>query len=263
MTLQTAGLTAPLFNPLAMIFTNARGEVVFVGRNFYRLTKGLPDESALGKPLHALLGVDGRSVDQLMQSLSATGFVGHWPLDLKTVTGSLNRIKGAGIAAYDSQQTFIGADVLLTPPMFDPRLNAPVLRHADVLNMYLQQALVEARELKTRTFLQVYVVAQIDTLQVLLARMGGPEICRSLEHVVNETAQKNGIPIVMQRGYLEFLQRPMGLTYGMLLQAVVHYAVNVLGRQLVAQEMRAINQMVDPHLLAFLTQLDLGDLLED
>jgi hypothetical protein len=106
--------------------------------------------------------------------------------------------------------------------------------------------------------MQAYVIAQVDMLQVLLARMGGPEMRGTFERILNESARKNQIWAGMQHGYLEFTQKSMEFgVYRTLLLAAVGYAVSAIGQHMVAQEMQAVDRSVDPGMLELLTQMNL------
>ncbi len=245
-----------------MLFTNVRGDVVFVDRNFLLLTKRSPDELVVGKPFYSLLGIDAQSATHWLRDLMQQGFAVRRPASLTTNTGTLRPALATGVAAYAERMSFIGADILLTLPSLDYRLPTQSIRHTDVMSTYLQQAVLDARLTKSRTFLQVYVVAQIDALQILLGRMSGLQIRDRLEQILNETARGQGIPALMRNGYLEFTHKTTNLgAYGSLLRAAVGYSVNVLGKRLVAAEIRAIP--IDPQLVEVVTQLDLQGLLED
>jgi hypothetical protein len=250
--------TAPL-SALAFVFTNAQGRIVFADRNFLGLAKREPNRPTLGETLQTALGIDAQSMAHLMQDVAQMTYFARRPLSIKTSTGTLSSLWGAGAAVYDQQNSFIGADILLAIPSSESRPPFPPLIHAEVLNSYLQQSLSEARIHRTKTFFQVYVNVQIDALQVLLARMGGPEMRNTLEHVVNAAATAHGIPIVMRDGHLEFFSKTAMFfnSYGALLRAALDYAVNAVGKRMVGQEIQAINRQIDPGLREFVTQLDL------
>jgi hypothetical protein len=262
----TAELIKSVLSPLAILFTNAGGRVIFANRNYLRLTKQPAARVVAGERLEALLPIESRSASTMMSAIDHTGFLGRLAISIRTTTGSLFPAALSGVAAHDENGEFIGVDFLLDEPIVATpnRLNIPTPKHTDVLGTYVKEVFTEASQLQTKTFMQAYVVAQVDILQVLLARMGGPEMRQALERILNTFALKDSIPAHMQDGYLGFTQKSMHFgIYHALLNAAVGYATSAVGRHIVKQEMRTVDRYVDPGLLELLTQMDLRTTFED
>src|SRR5574341_724900 len=151
MTLPVRPPTAPL-SALAFVFTNAQGRIVFTDRNFLSLAKREVRQPAIGETLSAALGIDAESAATLMRSISQNKYIDGRPLSVKTSTGSLGSLWGAGAAVYDPQNSFIGADIVLSLRSTESKPVFPRLEHAEVLNSYVQQSFSEARIHKTKTF---------------------------------------------------------------------------------------------------------------
>lgn len=227
-----------------------RSERSFANRGFLTLTKRSLERPATPEALHAMLGIEQRSADQFLQDLSHRGSVDRPALSIRTTTGSLRPMRATGIAVFVGRESYIGADIQLLPPLPMVKSLARPQSHADVLDNYAKQALEEARLLKTRTLLQVYLSVQIDAIQVLLARLGGLGMREALERIINSTAIKYRIPTVMQDGFLEFGDRTVPFdVYRLLFQTAVGYAVNAIGRRMVADEMETIDRRIDPGVL--------------
>jgi hypothetical protein len=242
------GMTLAL--PMGFLFTNAVGEVVFTDRGFLRLTKRRLDRPPIGQPLHDTLGIEEQFASHFLRDLTHRGSADRPALSVRTTTGSLRATYAVGVAVFTGRQSYIGADIQLSPPL--PRMEALVRpqSHTDVLDNYSRSSLEEVRLLKTGTFVQVYMTVHIDALQVLLARLGGLDMRSTLERLLDSTAIRNGIPATMRDGYLEFGDRtvPFG-AYQRLFQTAIDYAVDAIGRRLVHEEMKAIDQRIDPGVL--------------
>ena len=255
------GSTTVLPLSMGFLFTNALGEVVFTDRGFLRLTKRSLDRPPIAEALHATLGIEERSACQFLQDLTHRGSIDRPALSVRTTTGSLRPMRAAGVAVFTGRESYIGADIQLSPPPPEVKTLARPQTHSDVLDNYAKQALEEARLLKTRTFLQVYLTVHIDAIQVLLARLGGLDMRDALERIINSTAIRHRIPTIMQDGYLEFGDRtvPFG-AYRTLFQTAVGYAVDAIGRRIVAEEMQTIDRRIDPGVLkaAMLLGLTVG-----
>jgi hypothetical protein len=247
-------------NPIAMLFTNSAGRVVFANRNFLRLTRQAASRMVAGESLDAFLPVDPQSAAKVIYAIGQSGYVDNLPMSVSTITGSIIPAMCSGAAARDEKGVFIGADIILNS---HPMIPSPVQgilapKHTDVLHAYVSEVFAGASRAPANTFIQSYVMAQVDMLQVLLARMGGPEMRNTLERILNETAVRNDIPANMEDGYLAFTHKPMHFSvYNALLRAVMGYAVIAIGQRMVKREMQAVDRYVDPGLLELLTQMDL------
>ncbi len=262
----TAELVTSVLNPLAILFTNAGGRVIFANRNYLRLTKQPAARVVSGERLEALLPIEAQSASVMMSAIDHTGFLGRLAISIRTTTGSLFPAALSGIAAHDEKGSFIGVDFLLDEPIVATphRLNIPTPRHTDVLGTYVREVFTEAGHLQTKTFMQAYVVAQVDILQVLLARMGGPEMRQALERILNTLALQDSMPAHMQDGYLGFTQKSMHFgIYNKLLRAAVAYATSAVGQRMVKQETQTVDRYVDPGLLELLTQMDVRATFQD
>jgi len=161
---------------------------------------------------------------------------------------------------FIKQGIFIGVDFLLTPPSSENSATL-YIDHSDILNSYLQQALIESKLLNKGTFLQVCATVYIEAIQVLLTRIGGPQMRDTLERIINSTAHQHGIPVIMQNGYLEFLDKKMHFNaHRILLRTAVKYAVDTIGIRLVTQEMKTFESQVSSR---FFELINLKDLLTD
>jgi len=93
----------------------------------------------------------------------------------------------------------------------------------------------------------VYLTIQIDALQILLARLGGLETRAALERILNTTAVAHRIPVHMRQGYLDFVDRTVPFdAYRTFFRAAADYAVSVIGRRIVAEELNAVDRRIDP-----------------
>ncbi len=247
-----------------MLFTNAAGSVVFADRRFHLLAEQPPRIPSTPQALHHWLRTDPEPISQWMQVVASEGYAASFPLTFSTPAAGQRPLSLDGVAVYDDLKRFIGADLLIADR--PPRQPTPLrpLRHPDAVATYFQQELSQGQSERGLTFLQVYVSAQIEILQVLLARMGGPGMRQALEMVLNQTAERQRIPARMAHGYLEFASSHINIGhYRALLRAAFSYAVDAIGRRAVTQELSVIDQQLTPGLLPLITHLDIGRILEE
>lgn len=250
--------TAP--KPLAILFTNAGGRVVFANRNFLQLSEESASRAVAGERLETVLSVDPQSVEKIITILVKGGMIDRVPVTLTTASGKSVPVLLSGTAAYGAKGDYIGADICLhhqfTPAAPDSP-TIPSLKHTGVLRIYTAEVFSGTRT-RGQTFIQAYVVAQVEVLQILLARMGGSEARNTLERTVNEVITGYAAPAQMTNGYLEFFQKSIDISiYRTVLQAAIHYARTAIGQRMVGQEMLKVDSQMDTGLLHLLTQMDL------
>ena len=248
-------------DPLAILFTNSGGRVIFANRNFLDMAEETPSKTVSGEQrLEAILPIEPRTMSKIISVLSGSGFIDRMPVSMLTTTGKPLSVLFSGVAAFGAKGDYIGADIFLlrqfTPaPPDSPTV--PALRHTAILKMYVAEVFAGTRS-QGHTYMQGYVVAQIEVLQVLLARMGGPEARNTLERTVNEVLARHAVPARMKNGYLEFDQKSIDISiYRVVLQAAIRYARDAIGQRVVGQEMLKVDSQLDAGLLQLLTQMDL------
>jgi hypothetical protein len=246
--------------PLAIIFTNAGGKVIFANRNFLHLTENAPAKAVAGVQLQTALPIENRSMSTIIAVITGSGFIDKLPVSILTASGVTLPVLFSGVAAYGANGDYIGADIFLhrrfTPADPDSP-TVPALKHTAVLKTYVAE-IFAGTHTQGYTFIQAYVVGQIEVLQVLLARMSGSEARNTLERTVNEILIKHAVPADMQNGYLEFHQKSIDISiYRLVLQAAIRYARDAVGQRIVGQEMLKVDSQLVKGLLQLLTQMDL------
>jgi len=157
------------------------------------------------------------------------------------------RVLCTGVATYDDRNSFIGADLTLRSSSSAAIIHQP-LTHADSLSTHIQQVQAQAESLESEALLQVYVTAQLGALDILLARMGGPRVRKTLTTVAHKKAEQLGLPLCMADGIVKLTCRTREQDSSdcmALLQEVTNYAASVIGRRMVVDELRAVDGQMD------------------
>jgi hypothetical protein len=263
--------------PLALLFTDARGRIVFVDNNFLEMLNYPSATSLVGIPLHKVAGIDANALSALMQDVARTGYVHERPLALNGPDGVAIQVLCSSVATYNPEGEFIGVDMTFNDAA-DATLEedtAPV--HGDVLQSRILQIHTEAearaqaqadeataharlqadealaraanqasqRAQEERIFKQLYFTAQVNALQVLLARLGGPRVHATLEDRLNKSAAKNRWPIRILGGQITIGDDMPVEGYQALLGSVVDYGANVAGRDWMLQEIHTVDTRMD------------------
>lgn len=240
-----AGSPGTFSIPQALLFTDARGRVVFVDAHFLELLGGSAGVH-VGEPLHRVLGSAQAEISRLLNEVSSAGYAHDVPLTVEQ-GGQPRVLYCTGVATYDPNGAFIGADITLREAGSGEPEAAPVT-HSDVLQQRIQQITSEAEGRKTvedKTRLALYFTTQIGAIRVLLARMGGPRVADTLEAALNKRARDNHWPMTISLGEVILDDNRLdGAAYRALLEEALDYAANVIGRRVAQAEM----QTVDGHI---------------
>jgi hypothetical protein len=252
----------------AMVFTSRAGHVVFVNRKFARLLGGAVSIMIGGARLHEVLPIPSTSVDKLLHAIenNKSGFVAQFPVNMPTTRGQFWKSNCNAVAAFDLKGAMIGLDLVLenTAQPAAAGMSSGVQTHSEAVMSYVRDVFNESKIRQSATFTQSYLTAQLEVMQIMLARVGGPATLLAFEQVITKTANKNLIPCVIQHGHLTFTEKNIDIQkYSILLQSAVRYAIDVIGRQIVKQEMLEVDQFIEPGLLQLVSQLDLKAVFYD
>src|SRR5512138_1871209 len=161
---------------LGLIFTDAKGRIVFADNRFLALV-GQPEAGRLvGQPLDRVINVARDAIGGLIQDIAHAGYVHERTLTIQRGDGYLMQALCTGVASYDDRNAFIGADLTLRDPQHATAHQA--VTHHDVLWNRIQhiEAEADAQATQREVLAQLYFTAQISTIEVLLGRLGGPRI---------------------------------------------------------------------------------------
>jgi hypothetical protein len=258
---QTSNTAGLLYNPPAFIFTNSQGIVFFSDLNFIRTLGIQPDQIISGRTLSNILIMDPRTEGQLIESVRQKARIEEFPVLFRSASGNDIQSTGTAVAALDENRNFLGMDLVLMNHQGSSQsveTTPPILTHNDVLKAYVEKEMNPRTAEPPRTFIQSYLVAQFNAVQILLARIGGPGPRLAFEKVANQTASSMGLPINMESGHLYFFGKDINiLGYRNILQATMNYAVNVVGKNTVKKEMLQVDKYVGQGTLELISQMDL------
>jgi hypothetical protein len=248
---------------LGLIFTDAKGRIVFADNRFLALV-GQPEARKLvGEPLDRVINVARDSIGGLIQDIAHAGSVHERTLTIQRGDGYLVQALCTGVASYDDRNAFIGADLTLRDPQH--ATTHQMVTHHDVLQTRIQQIEAEADAQATHheVLAQLYFTAQISTIQVLLGRMGGPRIQQYVEDFLNQASAGNKWPIQVKGGHFLITASSMpDAAYAALLRGVMDYGSAIVGLRLLVHEMRALDGQMKPETCEVAAELGLRDWLK-
>lgn len=256
---------APASDPhgaaLCLVFTDARGRIVFADTNFLELLCQDDSVSLVGEPLHKVLRVAPQSVSELIAAIARTGYVREHVIEAQGGDGAQLSIACTGVATYDDRGSFIGADLTICDVTHFASADPHIVDHGDVLSFRIKeiQGEVEKQWVEEEETLALgYFTAQVSALQVLLGRMGGPRVWEMVETLVNHTANKHDWPVQLCGGHLIVSGEELPVdAYAVLLDQVVDYGVSIVGQQTIMGEMQAVDGQMTDHLRKMAGQVGL------
>jgi len=255
----------PLASNLGLVFTDARGRVVFGDTHFLDLIG--PDKAGLlvGQPLHKVMGADHQTVSELISAIGRSGYVRDQRLSITNLHGVQIVVACSGIATYDEQGAFIGVDVTLRDPDHTALPSMMLDTHGDILNARIQQIEFEAQSQgaeEKSALTNLYFAAQVSAVEVLVGRMGGPRMLEALEGQFNRSAGKNGWPIQLKGGrFVVDVVKTPAEAFRILLAELFEFAANIMGQRAIIDEMKLVDAHMKPDAQAIAAKAGLRDFL--
>ena len=258
---QSADRADQLDYPPFFIFTNSQGLAFFSDLNFIRV-RGIQTEQIIsGRSLSRILIIDVHTAGQLRELVKQKSRIGGIPIPFITASGSVIQADTTAVAALDENGNFMGMDLVLANrpgPSRTADKTPPLFTHADVIKAYVEMEMSSRDAALPRTFIQSYLVAQFNVVQILLARIGGLGSRLTFERITNSTASSMRLPVRMENGHLNFSDKDVDIQgYRSLLQKTMDYAVDVVGRSFVRSEMLLVDSFVGHGTLELISQMDL------
>jgi hypothetical protein len=229
---------------LALMFTDAQGQVVFVDNNFLSLMKCPEAGVVVGEPLHRALRADSKVISQLLKDVSISGYVHDREIEVLPWSGDPVTVRCTGVATFDDREGFIGADFTLRDAALAKSDAPQPTHHRDALTTRIKQVHAEATSLESKILLQLYFSTQVSALEILLARLAGPRILHTLESKLNHASELQGVYI--KDGHLTFESKDIPAdVYYALLNEVIKYSSGVIGRRMVSHELQIVDEQMD------------------
>jgi PAS domain S-box-containing protein len=249
-----------------LIFTNNKGQIIFANQGFLDLMHYEHRQPVMGKPLHTILGIEARDTSELLED-ARDGKCRSRSLVLNMVDrdGEVRAVQIETLPAYDSSDRFLGINIIVKPVQEEADLETTQVRTdaaaavAEFERSFPQQPLDERALLRQKgATLRDFFTAQIDTLQIYMARIAGLRVRDALEMILNETSQKHLLPVAMVDGniYIDPVAEDAAV-YRLLLGEIAKYASCIIGWGPIVAEMRGAEAAFGEEVLATATETGL------
>jgi hypothetical protein len=246
--------------PGGLVFTNNRGQIIFVNQPFLELLGFDRRAAIMGKALHQVLGVGSGDVSDLVETSrdrgDATRSVRLGVLDKQ---GTEHCLMLESMPAFDSSNRFLGLNIIVKSihesVFTSQQLTVKPVISQDAAERYATACPLPVGEQKIEETkgerLREFFTEQIDGLQILMARVAGLRVREAMEMIFNETTQKHLWPAAMVDGnvYLDRVAEDPAI-YAVLLRELANYAAVVIGWNTVSVEMRQVENRFDASIIA-------------
>jgi PAS domain S-box-containing protein len=252
-------------SPTALVFTNMRGQIIFVDKQFLRMLQ-YQEMGLVGAPFHKVVGIEADLARTLLQDMAQCGYIDGRDLRIQTTDGRVLNVSCSGIATYDENGKFLGADMTLRDVTSDGSLDFEKASFGDVVSQQVLKIDEQVEELRTKDALiplQQYFAAQLKVIEEVLGQIGGPRLVAHLEGGLNETADRQKWAVKIEKGNLTVnLRDTEPEAYRALLSKAVNYAVSVIGQTMIARKMRVADDSADAKVLELAEQHGLRELFK-
>jgi hypothetical protein len=228
--------------PLALIFTDSHGRVISIHGQLMDMMHFDDPGTVVGEPLHIILGIDYNDSKYLVDNVAQNGSVLDWALEIHPHAADPIPVSCTSVPTFNDKGDFIGSDITLSEQAHLAAEVQPTGHEDTLITRILQvQAGVESEE--EQAPLQLYVTVQFGALHILLARLAGLRVSKTLETTINKTADKKDWPLSIQGDRLLLAQDEVPAdVYRALMDETVRFVANIIGRRTVAAEMRAVDE---------------------
>ncbi len=244
----------PQHTPHALLFTDVAGQVIFVNSQLLRLVSRPESDirSVIGKPLYEVLGITPDAARGLVQDVARIGRLYNRGLDLRRGDGGPTTVLCTAEATYDEKGDCIGADLSLR-----------AAKDSEIASFGWTPT-PDRLDTGERSYLQLYFSSQVNALHVLLLRVGGPRLGKTLDRILNETSTRNDWPVQVNDGKVEVnVLKTETHVYHALLAKAVAYAVKVIGSKMVSRQMTLVDEQMGPVSIDLANRLGLRELLDN
>lgn len=237
----------------AMLYTDEKGHVIYTNNVLLRLLKRneADTRAIIGKQLHEVLGIGEKPAKSLINDISKIGNVYNQKLDLLYKSDEPIKVSCNGTATYDDEGKCIGADFIfneISRP--SPGLSSSVASES-------------AFSTREKEFRQFYFASQYEAIRLLLQRVGGPKLGKTLERIINETAERNDWGISINDSQIDIPSITEAFVFHALLVKIVSFAVKVIGAKLVKKQMQIVDDRLGDKAVELSRKLGLQELFTD
>jgi hypothetical protein len=238
--------TQPLKKPI-IIITDAAGTICYSSPGAFEAKDQSANSQRIGENVSRVLELGKGTITDIIAKNAASNNLGTQIIRLQEGGQTGKQFNLSVFPNFDAQGRFIGADFLLRP------LTGQVGSAQEVQNVQEYLQIRENREGQTNVddILAWYFRSEMRVLYVLIARMAGTSVARTLMTLINSTTKENHWAIEMGKTGFEITDSLAGSTdekakiYRNLLKLVADYAIVVASYATTIRETHLFDQTLD------------------
>jgi len=171
-----------------LVYTKGDDSVINISSNFDRFFE---NANVIGKSLAQALTISEQNGQAILDTLRKDGRVADLPLQICNRSGVLQDVRLSGLAVYDSEKNYMGANLLLRMRVADGSFDRDLSPESRLLPIHLLQQSGSSSDGEIGQFLSDYYLSYIRSLLEMAVSQGGPVMAQALLDQLSETARKH------------------------------------------------------------------------
>ena len=171
-----------------LIYTKGDDSVINISPNFYRFFE---NASVIGKSLAEAITISDQDGQAINERLHRDGRVADLPIQICNRSGVIQEVRVSGLAVYDSEKKYNGANLLLRMRVADGLFDSDLSPESRLLPTHLLQQSGSSSDGEIGQFLSDYYLSYIRSLMEMAFTQGGAAMSQALLDRLAETARKH------------------------------------------------------------------------
>ena len=246
--------TMPADRYYAFLSTNAQNRIITVSNNFHVLVKAGDDHPFHKMPLHEAIGISPSALQPLIERIKASDILRNEPFTITTLDLSPREVWITGMAFYDPERRYSGVNIAITADLNGLPAELRLPQNHEILGMLNHLISLAGSHPKDEIqTIQVYFCDIIRLLSSMLYQFGGPQFHQALLDQLGQTVQQKNLQVKINRQTILFSEVHEGqeLAFSLipLLGTARRFATDLLGEQLVCDEISEFEKQLTPTIL--------------
>ncbi len=237
----------------AMLFTNRNHQIISASTNLPVLLNAQSMDDITGHSLSQVLRLKPEMIEDLCARLAREAMLKNEPLTIYTHWNEPRDVWLTAVAAYDLHNQFNGANIALRANIIVPeeqRLPGQKELQFDLRHLLTQAGLLAQDESQS---MRTYFVDGIQVLSDLVTQFGGEPFQKSLFNDMRDVVEENDLPVQID-GLSVTVQedldtRQLAEILHLLLDVAERFVSDVVGEDIVREEMSTMERELDPAVL--------------
>jgi hypothetical protein len=244
-----------------LIFVDTNLRIISFSKNFLSHLNDRDKQKYEKAPLSQALGIDPETETAIRKEALAQGSVSNKPLVIKTADGTQKDAWLTAVAIYDHENQFTNLGIVLrtNQPEMAGEEAQPTDEQKGLIDHYLALAGTQTKEEKE--ILQDYYLELIRLFYSIVRQFSGLKVADGLTELLDQIAEKEGWQVTHVGQEIKISQEYDARTIAdamlVLLREGRRYAVDASSAEIVNEEVRMVDQSINPDAMRSLDKFEL------